>query len=149
MNEIEKRYLEVKELYASFGIDTNKALETLSSTSISIHCWQGDDVQGFLKSEGHGGGIQATGNYPYKATNPQELRNDLDVLLSLVPGKFKLNLHAIYAESETPIQLDQVEPKHFANWLTFAKKHNLGLDYNPTCFSHPNASTGFYTLKRR
>lgn len=129
--------------YAKYGVDTDKALEAMEKVVISLHCWQGDDVRGFLFNDELSGGIQTTGNYPGRARTIQELRNDLEEVLSLLPGHFKVNLHAIYADTKEKIDLDQLEPKHFASWVEWAKKNHVGLDFNPTCFSHPKASSGF------
>ncbi len=139
----EQAYLLAKEQYAKIGVDTDKALEKLKNIKISMHCWQGDDVLGFLSDGELTGGIQTTGNYPGRATNPTELRADLDKALSLIPGTHKLNLHAIYADTDEKVELDKLEPKHFAKWVEWAKEKGMGLDFNPTCFSHPMAETGF------
>ena len=139
----EKAYLLAKEQYAKIGVDTDKALEALKNIKISMHCWQGDDVLGFLSDGELSGGIQTTGNYPGRATNPDELRADLDKALSLIPGTHKLNLHAIYADTNEKVELDELEPKHFEKWVAWAKEKGMGLDFNPTCFSHPMAETGF------
>ena len=133
------RYSEAKEIYAKYGIDTEKALETLKNVCVSVHCWQGDDVIGFDSKEALSGGIQTTGNYPGKARTPDELMADYDKAFSLMPGKKKLNLHASYAifeEGET-VGRDKIEPKHFKKWVDFAKERNMGIDFNPTFFSHP------------
>ena len=143
MRDLRKEYELAKKEYAKIGVDTDKALERLANVRISMHCWQGDDVRGFLFNSDLSGGIQTTGNYPGRARNVKELKEDITEVLKLVPGKFNLNLHAIYADTDEKIDLDQIEPKHFAKWLEFAKEHNLGLDFNPTCFSHPMASSGF------
>ena len=140
----EKAYLLAKEQYAKIGVDTDKALETLKNIKISMHCWQGDDVLGFLfKDIELSGGIQTTGNYPGRANTADELRADLDKALSLIPGKHKLNLHAIYADTDEKVDLDELEPKHFEKWVAWAKEKGMGLDFNPTCFSHPMADSGF------
>lgn len=133
------RYEEAKKIYASFGVDTDKALETLKAVPISVHCWQGDDVTGFDSREALSGGIQATGNYPGKASSPEELMADIDKAFSLIPGKKKLNLHASYAifPEGTAVGRDKIEPKHFAAWVRFAKERQAGIDLNPTLFSHP------------
>ena len=136
------RYESAKEIYASFGIDTEKALETLSNVKISMHCWQGDDVGGFENSDALSGGIQATGNYPGKARTPEELMSDIDVALKLIPGTHKLNLHAIYAITDGSVSRDKLKPEHFKKWVDFAKERGLGLDINPTLFSHPMAADG-------
>ena len=139
----EQAYLLAKEQYAKIGVDTDKALAKLKDIKISMHCWQGDDVLGFLSDGELTGGIQTTGNYPGRATNAEELRADLDKALSLIPGTHKLNLHAIYADTDEKVELDELEPKHFAKWVEWAKAKGMGLDFNPTCFSHPMAETGF------
>lgn len=109
-----------------------------------MHCWQGDDVAGFENPEGSlTGGIQATGNYPGKARNAQELRADLEQALSLIPGPKRLNLHAIYLESTTPVARNEIKPEHFKHWVEWAKRQQLGLDFNPSCFSHPLSADGF------
>ena len=138
------RYDEAKNIYAALGIDTEKALDTLKDVTISVHCWQGDDVVGFDSKESLSGGIQTTGNYPGKATNPQELMADLDKAFSLVPGKKKLNLHACYAiwDESGFADRDALEPKHFAKWVEYAKERNMGIDFNPTYFSHPMVKDG-------
>lgn len=143
MNELEKRYLSVKEEYKKIGVDTDEALKKLGEVRISMHCWQADDVRGFMGAEELTGGIQATGNYPGRARNVEEAKQDYDEVLSLVPGKFNLNLHAIYPDTDEKVDLDKLEPKHFAKWAEYAKSRNIGLDFNPTLFSHPKASTGF------
>ncbi|MBQ4322627.1 MAG: L-rhamnose isomerase, partial [Clostridia bacterium] len=138
------RYESAKELYAAFGIDTEAALETLKNIPISMHCWQGDDVLGFDRPDaGLSGGIQTTGNYPGRARTPEELMADLEEAYKIIPGKKRLNLHASYAIFDgEPVDRDALEPKHFAKWVEFAKKHNIGLDFNPTYFSHPLAADG-------
>ena len=138
------RYQEAKELYAGIGVDTDKAIEKLKTIPISLHCWQGDDVLGFLfRDVALSGGIQTTGNYPGRATTPTELRADLDAALSMIPGKMRLNLHAIYADTDEKVDLTDLEPRHFAPWVEWAKTRGMGLDFNPTCFSHPMADSGF------
>lgn len=133
------RYEYAKEKYAKLGIDTEKVIETLASVPVSVHCWQGDDVTGFDSKQALSGGIQTTGNYPGKATTPDELMSDIDKAFSLVPGKKKLNLHASYAVFEDGefADRDKLEPKHFSKWVEFAKERNMGIDFNPTFFSHP------------
>ena len=132
------RYNEAQKIYADAGVDTEKAIETLKDITISIHCWQGDDVIGFDCAEALSGGIQTTGNYPGKARNPQELMADIDKAFSLLPGKKKLNLHASYAIfDKEPVGRDAIKPEHFEKWVKFAKERNLGIDFNPTFFSHP------------
>ena len=147
---IEKGYEWAKDRYAQLGVSTDRALETLRRVPLSLHCWQGDDVGGFENDEGlTGGGIQATGNYPGKARNADELRADLDKALSLIPGRHRLNLHAIYAETQgRKVERDQLGPEHFAEWIDWAKARQLGLDFNGTFFSHPKANDGF-TLSSR
>ncbi|MCR4999616.1 MAG: L-rhamnose isomerase [Lachnospiraceae bacterium] len=138
---VKERFEAAKERYASVGVDVEKAMEELSKIRLSMHCWQGDDVVGFDQEGPLSGGIQTTGNYPYKATTPEELMQDIDEVFSLVPGQHKLNLHACYAvfgENEW-VDRDKLEPKHFQAWVDFAKKHGIGLDFNPTMFSHPMA----------
>ena len=133
------RYSEAKKMYAKLGVNTDDAIKTLQSTPISLHCWQGDDVVGFDQKGALSGGIQTTGNYPGKATTPEELMADMEKVISLLGGKLKLNLHACYAifEEGEFADRDKIEPKHFAKWVEFAKKHNMGIDFNPTYFSHP------------
>lgn len=136
------RYDDAKQIYAKYGIDTDKAIEKLKSVSVSLHCWQGDDVRGFDTDPEKPltGGIQTTGNYPGRARTPEELMRDIDKVISLVPGKVKLNLHASYAifDKENPwVNRDKIEPKHFKKWVDFCKKRGLGCDFNPTFFSHP------------
>ncbi len=133
-----QRYEYAKEVYQKIGVDVDKALEILKGLPISMHCWQGDDVTGFDHDGPLSGGIQATGNYPGKARTPEELMADIDKVLSLVPGKHKLNLHACYAifEEGEFADRDQIEPKHFRKWVEFARARGLGIDFNPTIFSH-------------
>ncbi len=149
MNNIEQAYAQAKERYATLGVDTEKALAALEKVAISLHCWQGDDVGGFENPGGElTGGIAATGNYPGKARSADELRRDLDVAYRLLPGSHRLNLHAIYLESDKPVERNAIEPKHFSAWLDWAKEKGHGVDFNPTCFSHPLANDGF-TLSHR
>ena len=138
------RYNEAKEIYSKLGVDTESALKTLKDVTISIHCWQGDDVIGFDSKEALSGGIQTTGNYPGKATTPDELMADFDKAISLIPGKKKINLHASYAifENGDYADRDKIEPKHFAKWVEYAKAKGLGIDFNPTYFSHPMVKNG-------
>ena len=131
------RYEEAKKLYAAIGIDTDAVLDTIKNVPVSIHCWQGDDVIGFENGQALSGGIQTTGNYPGKATNPKQLMADIDKAFALMPGKKKINVHANYAITDTFVDRDQLEPKHFAKWVEFAKERGMGLDFNPTYFSHP------------
>ena len=138
------RYESAKAIYASYGVDTDKVIEKLKTVPVSMHCWQGDDVIGFEQDGPLTGGIQTTGNYPGKARTPEELLADMDKAMSLVPGKKKLNVHACYAifEKGEFADRDALEPKHFKKWVDFAKKHNLGIDFNPTFFSHPKVKDG-------
>ncbi len=135
-------YAEAKKYYEAFGIDTDEVIEKLNNVSISMHCWQGDDVGGFDGKESLSGGIQTTGNYPGKARTPEELMADMDKALSLVPGKHRINLHACYAIFENGEWADrnELEPRHFLKWVEYAKERNLGIDFNPTFFSHPKAT---------
>jgi L-rhamnose isomerase len=142
--EIDSAYILARDRYAQMGVDTEKALARLAEVPISLHCWQGDDVGGFEDPDrGLSGGIMTTGNYPGKARTASELRQDLDLAFRLIPGDHRLNLHAIYLESDQKIERNAIEPKHFAGWVAWAKEKNHGLDFNPTCFSHPLADDGF------
>jgi L-rhamnose isomerase len=134
-----------KERYADLGVDVDRALKTLAKIPISLHCWQGDDVGGFEKLGMElGGGLAVTGNYPGKARSPQELRADIDKALSLIPGRHRLNLHACYGEfGGKSVDRDEIAPEHFSNWMAWAKKNKLGMDFNPTFFAHPKAADGF------
>lgn len=138
------------ERYAALGVDADAALRALATIPISIHCWQGDDVGGFEAGAGAlGGGLVATGNYPGKARTPDGLRADFEKALSLIPGQHRVNLHAMYGEfGGQRVDRDEIEPVHFKNWIGWAKANKLGLDFNPTCFSHPKAADGF-TLSHR
>ncbi len=138
------RYESAKEIYAKWGVDTDAAIKKLKDVPVSLHCWQGDDVIGFDHDGPLTGGIQTTGNYPGKATTPEQLMADIDKVISLVPGKVKLNLHASYAifEDGEFVDRDKLEPKHFKKWVEFAKERNIGIDFNPTFFSHPNIKNG-------
>ncbi|UGA51506.1 MULTISPECIES: L-rhamnose isomerase [Dickeya] len=141
---IETAWRLARERYARLNIDVDAALRQLDQIPVSIHCWQGDDVAGFEHDSGAlTGGIQATGNYPGKARNAAELRADLEQAFRQIPGPKRLNLHAIYLESDTPVARNAIEPHHFSHWVAWAKTHQLGLDFNPTCFSHPLSSDGF------
>ena len=139
-----------RERYAALGVNVEAALKALAKIPISLHCWQGDDVGGFERVAGAlGGGLVATGNYPGKARTPDELRSDFEKALSLIPGKHRVNLHAMYGEfGGRKVDRDEIEVAHFKNWIAWAKANGLGLDFNPTCFSHPNAADGF-TLSHR
>lgn len=142
--KVQANYELAKELYAAHGIDVDQVLGQLDNIKISMHCWQGDDVKGFLnRDQDLTGGISVTGNYPGAARTPAELRADLEKAFSLIPGKHKVNLHAIYADTDEKVELDKLEPKHFAKWVDWAKEQGLGLDFNPTCFSHENSKDGF------
>ncbi|MFW5390707.1 L-rhamnose isomerase [Yersinia sp. 2544 StPb PI] len=143
-NSIEQAWDLAKQRFAAVGVDVDAALARLDTLPVSMHCWQGDDVTGFENPDGVlTGGIQATGNYPGKARNATELRSDLELALTLIPGPKRLNLHAIYLESDTPVARNKIEPRHFSRWVEWAKKHHLGLDFNPSCFSHPLSADGF------
>ncbi|MCG9778089.1 L-rhamnose isomerase [Photobacterium damselae] len=132
-----------KEVFAAQGVDVEKALSLLAETPISIHCWQGDDVRGFEDPEATlSGGIQATGDYMGAATTPTQLRQDMEKAFSLIGGKKRVSLHAIYIDTDEKIERDQIKPEHFSRWVEWAKEHELGLDFNPTLFSHSNASDG-------
>lgn len=142
-SQIEQSYKTAKELYAGIGVDTDSALRALGEIPVSMHCWQGDDVVGFEKNAGGAdGGILSTGNYPGRARNAAELRQDLDFAMSLLPGTLRVNLHAIYLESETPVDRAHVTPEHFENWIRWAKEKGIGLDFNPTFFSDPMMKHG-------
>ncbi|KHT39064.1 L-rhamnose isomerase [Pectobacterium brasiliense] len=141
---IETAWQLAKARYASMNIDVEAVLEQLDQIPVSMHCWQGDDVAGFENTGGPlTGGIQATGNYPGKASTPDELRADLEQAFALIPGPKRLNLHAIYLESAQPVARNEIAPEHFSTWVEWAKRHQLGLDFNPTCFSHPLSADGF------
>ncbi len=143
---IKKSYQIAKEQYAELGVDTDMIIQQMDDIVISLHCWQTDDVGGFEKegAELGGGGIQATGNYPGKAKTITQMRDDLDKVMSLLPGNQRLSLHAIYGEfGGKPVDRDQIEVKHFQGWIDWAKKRKIGLDFNCTCFSHPFADDGF------
>lgn len=138
-------YNEAKERYAALGVDTDKAIEKLAKIPVSVHCWQGDDVNGFeFSEEGLSGGIATTGNYPGKATNPQQLRADIEKAFSYIGGTLRLSLHASYAETNgKKVDRNELKPEHFAAWVDWAKQQKLALDFNPTFFSHPMADSGF------
>jgi len=141
---VKESYEIAKKKYEKWGINVDEVLDTLKKVPISIHCWQGDDIGGFeVNQQELSGGIDVTGNYPGKATTPEELRSDLEKALSLIPGKHRINLHAIYAETDGEVvDRDKLEPKHFENWVNWAKENGLGLDFNPTFFSHPKSEDG-------
>ena len=135
---VKEIYELARKIYAGIGVDTDKAIETLKKVPVSMHCWQGDDVMGFDNVGELTGGIQTTGNYPGKARTPEELMADIDKAFSLIPGAKKLNLHASYAIFEPGefADRDRLEPKHFQKWVDFARERGIGLDFNPTFFSH-------------
>jgi len=137
-------YSLAQERYAEFGVDTEAALDTLAATSISLHCWQGDDVGGFESTgEALGGGLAVTGNHPGKARTIAELRQDLEQALALIPGRHRLNLHACYADLEgKKVDRDAYTVEQFQSWIDWAKTNGLGMDFNPTCFAHPKAADG-------
>jgi L-rhamnose isomerase len=143
--QINDAYRLARERYALLDVDTDQALETLARIPISLHCWQGDDVTGFESSEAAlGGGLAVTGNYPGKARTPAELRQDLDMAYRLVPGRHRLNLHAIYAETGgRKVPRNELRPEHFSGWVDWARANGHGLDFNPTFFAHPLAESGF------
>jgi L-rhamnose isomerase len=143
---IKEAYAIAKQQYAEMGVDTDAVLKGMNDLAISLHCWQSDDVGGFETADSQlsGGGIQATGNYPGKARTIAELRADLEKVISMLPGKYRLNLHAIYGDFKgEKVDRDQIEVKHFQSWIDWCKKLGLGMDFNPTFFSHPMADTGF------
>ncbi len=147
---VDKRIIETfglaKEQYADMDVDVDDAIERLNRIAVSIHCWQGDDVGGFEERETglSGGGIQATGNYPGKARTVDELRGDLDLALSLIPGSHRVNLHASYLETGgKQVDRNEIGIEHFQGWVDWARERELGLDFNPTCFAHPLADDGF------
>ena len=138
------RYEEAKAIYAKYGVDTDAAIKKLKTVPVAVHCWQGDDVTGFDHDGPLTGGIQTTGNYPGKAKTPEQLMQDMDKAMSLCPGTKKLNLHACYAifEKGEFVDRDKIEPKHFKKWVEFAKERGMGIDFNPTFFSHPMVKNG-------
>jgi L-rhamnose isomerase len=143
-NKIQDAYANAKERYAEFGIDVDQALARLEKIAISLHCWQGDDVGGFENPAAPiGGGLAVTGNYPGKASTADELRQDLDKAYRLIPGKHRLNLHAIYLEADKKVERNKITPEYFSGWVDWAKEMDHGIDFNPTCFSHPMADDGF------
>jgi L-rhamnose isomerase len=148
---IQKAYDIARDEYAGIGVDTDRALDRLDQAPISLHCWQADDVGGCEQSNSalSGGGIQATGGYPGKATNLREIRQDLDKVYSLIPGNHRINLHAMYGDfGDQRIERDKIEPEHFQSWVDWARGRNIGVDFNCTMFSHPKAESG-YTLSSR
>jgi L-rhamnose isomerase len=145
---IEKTYLGARDRYAEIGVDTENALSRLQAVSLSLHCWQGDDVGGFEKRSGDldGSGLQVTGTYPGRARTVEELRTDLEQAFALIPGRHRVNLHAMYGEfGDRDVDRDAIEPGHFRGWTEWARSRNLKLDFNATCFAHPRAASG-YTL---
>jgi L-rhamnose isomerase len=144
LKDIEKAYEAAKQRYAELDVDSEMAMDRLSKIAVSLHCWQGDDVGGFENEQGlSGGGIMATGAYPGKARTPDELRADIDKALSLIPGKHRLNLHAMYGETVGKVERNELEAKHFTSWIDWAKANGMGMDFNGTFFSHPKADSGF------
>lgn len=151
IRQVEQAYKLAKNFYADREIDVEKTMEQLDKISISLPCWQGDDVTGFETWTGGGdrGGIQATGNYPGRARTAEELRMDLDLAFSLIPGTHRLNLHAMYGEfGKDPVDRNEIEYSHFGGWVDWALHKGIKLDFNATCFAHPFASSGF-TLSNR
>ena len=147
---IEKRYALAREQFAAHGVNTDRVLKRLSRVAVSLHCWQGDDVGGFEQSGGElTGGIMATGNYPGRARTPEELRSDATKALSLLPGRHRFNLHACYGEFRGKrVDRNEIDRTHFRGWIDWARSLGIGLDFNPTCFSHPKSADGF-TLSHR
>ncbi|MGA2798708.1 MAG: L-rhamnose isomerase, partial [Thermoguttaceae bacterium] len=142
---IEQAFNLARQQYADWGVDVDRAMQRLSGIAVSLHCWQGDDVGGFENAgEELGGGLAVTGNYPGKARTANELRSDLDLALSMLPGAHRLNLHACYAETGGKrVDRNEMQPEHFRKWIEWAKAKRMGMDFNPTFFSHPKASDGF------
>lgn len=144
MSDVKKQFEYAKEKYAAVGVDVDAVLAKMANVKISMHCWQGDDVTGFLNPDQElTGGISVTGDYPGAAHTPEELRKDMELAFSLIPGKHKVNLHAMYIDTDEKVDLNEIEPKHFEKWVEWAKEHGLGLDFNPTFFSHPKSADGF------
>ena len=139
---MEKAFELAKKQFAAFGVDAEAALERVAKIPVSIHCWQGDDIHGFVGSGELTGGIQTTGNYPGAARNPAELMADFDEVLKLVPGKKRINLHAIYAISDKPVEMDKLRYDQFEKWVEYAQARGIGIDFNPTLFSHPMVVDG-------
>jgi L-rhamnose isomerase len=148
--QLSDAYAIARERYAGLGVDTDKAMESLAHISISLHCWQGDDVAGFENTgDAIGGGLAVTGNYPGRARNAVELRRDLDEAFSLIPGVHRLNLHSIYAETDgRKVERNELRPEHFAGWVEWAKSNKHAMDFNPTLFAHPKAIDGFTLASR-
>jgi len=144
MPRTEQEYKAAREIYAELAIDTDQAIETLASIPLSIHCWQGDDVIGFDGATSLSGGILSTGSYPGRARNAEELRSDAAFAFSLIPGKKRFNLHAMYAETGgAKVDRCDLEPSYYEGWIEWAKQQHIGLDFNPTFFSHPLAESGW------
>lgn len=144
--QVLKAYADAKEQYAALGVNTDDSIKKLDQIKISLHCWQSDDVGGFETPDAElgGGGIMVTGNYPGKARTIDHLRQDIEKVMSLLPGQQRLNLHAIYGDFKgEKVDRDKIEVKHFQSWIDWAKENKIGLDFNPTCFSHPYANDGF------
>ena len=140
---VENAYALAREAYGSMGVDTEASMARLDGIPISLNCWQGDDVRGFEPSQRPlSGGIAASGNYPGRARNARELRSDLGVAMRLIPGPHRLNLHAMYLETDRPVERNLIRPEHFQNWVDWARELGIGLDFNPTCFSHPLSEDG-------
>jgi L-rhamnose isomerase len=143
MYDVKKGFEVAKEIFAQYGVDVEKAMAICDSIPLSMHCWQGDDVGGFEKKEGGlTGGIQATGDYPGKARTAEELRADMEFAMQYIPGVKKVNLHASYLEADTFVDRNEIEPKHFEKWADWAVEKGIGLDFNPTYFSHPKSDNG-------
>lgn len=143
-NQVRAAFELATEQYQSLGVDVNAALQQLSQVAISVHCWQGDDVAGFEGDAGTlGDGLAVTGNYPGRARTAAELRSDLEVAYSLIPGKHRLNLHALYGEFDGPVDRDEIGVEHFQGWIDWSRERNVDLDFNPSYFSHPKAADGF------
>lgn len=144
MYDLKKGYELAKEFYAQYGVDVDKAIQIADETPISMHCWQGDDVAGteYKEDKTLTGGIQATGNYPGKARNGEELRADIEEAMKYIPGTLKLNLHANYQETDHFVERNEIEPEHFQNWVNWAVDKGIGLDFNPTYFAHPLSDNG-------
>ncbi len=141
---IEQAYQLAKEQYESLGVNVEAALQRMRGVAISVHCWQGDDVGGFEGESGAlGNGLAVTGNYPGRARTPDELRSDLELAYALIPGKHRLNLHAMYGEFSGPVDRNEIEVEHFQGWIDWARNQGVSLDFNPSYFSHPNAADGF------
>ena len=142
--QIKELYAHARDCYIELGVDTDAVIERLKTVPVSLHCWQGDDVGGFESPDAVlSGGLQATGNYPGKARTAVELRGDLDKALSLIPGRHRVNIHAIYAETGGKrVERNNLEAGHFAGWIDWAKTHGMGMDFNPSFFSHPLAGDG-------